>query len=413
MSLKSITKQSELNIGVIGHVDHGKTTIVKSLTGTWTSSHSEELRRGITIKIGYADMPIYECISSNSTVQYTTKPDNHGCKNKHSFKRVTSIVDCPGHESLMANMLSGAALMDAAILVISANEPVPRPQTKEHVVALNILGVKNLIIVQNKIDLVSKDEAIKNYKDIKNFLDNANLKNVPIIPVSAIHNLNTDLLLNYIQKNFSIKKNNTSESLRMYTIRSFDINDPGTSYSKLSGGVIGGSILNGKLKVGDELEILPGFLERKDGKIIHNPIYAKTLSIHTQNTSLKEANSGGLIGVQTDLDPSLTKADGLVGNLCGKPGKLPDVKYELDMTHDLFDYVVGTDDKVKVDKISINESLRLNVGASVTLGHVTSVTDANVRVNLLKPVVADKDWTVAIARRVSDKWRLIGASKVT
>ncbi|PKP55223.1 MAG: hypothetical protein CVT89_09090 [Candidatus Altiarchaeales archaeon HGW-Altiarchaeales-2] len=162
--------QPEWNIGLIGHVDHGKTTIAKALSGVWTSKYSEELDRGITIRIGYADFSIYKCPKCSEPECLTSKKICEHCNTKTKFLRKISIVDTPGHESLMAVMLSGAAVMDGAILVIGANEKCPQPQTAEHLTALSVLGIKNVIIVQNKVDLVSKEEAKENYIQIKNFV---------------------------------------------------------------------------------------------------------------------------------------------------------------------------------------------------------------------------------------------------
>ena len=119
-----------LNVGVVGHIDHGKTTLLYRLTGKFTDTHSEELKRGITIKLGYADAIIEQ----------------------EGKKRYISFVDAPGHEMLMATMLSGAAIIDAAILVIAANEGI-KPQTREHLIALQTKNIKQIIIIQNKIDL--------------------------------------------------------------------------------------------------------------------------------------------------------------------------------------------------------------------------------------------------------------------
>jgi len=141
-----LPKQPEANIGTIGHVDHGKTTLVKALTGVWASRHSEELKRGITIKLGYADLPIYKCPKCETPKQYSTKPSCPYCNSEAEFIRAVSFVDAPGHEALMATMLSGAAIMDGAILVIAADEPCPQPQTREHLAAAEVVGVKNIII---------------------------------------------------------------------------------------------------------------------------------------------------------------------------------------------------------------------------------------------------------------------------
>ncbi|RLG60702.1 translation initiation factor IF-2 subunit gamma [Candidatus Geothermarchaeota archaeon] len=408
-----VPKQPEINVGTVGHVDHGKTTLIQSLTGIWTSSHSEELRRGITIKIGYADMPIYEYTDKNGRRRYSVTPEVRDNVSKVEFKRTISFVDCPGHESLMANMLSGAAVMDGALLVIAANEPCPRPQTKEHLTALEILGIDKIVVIQNKIDLVSREEALRNYEQIRAFLETTSVaKNAPIIPVSSIFKLNTEYVLEAIQKYIPTPRRDLSKPVRMFVIRSFDVNKPGTPYDKLAGGVIGGSILQGVVKIGDELEIVPGYLERKGGRIVHEPIYTEVLSLSTQYLRLKEAHSGGLVGIQTDLDPSLTRADRMVGNVVGKPGTLPEVRYELEMKTTLFKYVVGTDETIKVAKIRVNEPLRLNIGSATTLGIVKSVKDDNVYVDLSKPVAAEKGWKVAIARNVNNRWRLIGVGEV-
>ena len=163
-------KQPLTNIGTAGHVDHGKTTLVESLTGIWTAKHSEELKRGITLKIGYADATIYKCPKCPPPQAYytnATAPRDLRCRYCGSpleFVRKVSFVDVPGHEMLMSVMLSGAALMDGALLVIDASKKCPQPQTLEHFKALEIVGVRNVIVVQNKIDIVSKERALEIYK---------------------------------------------------------------------------------------------------------------------------------------------------------------------------------------------------------------------------------------------------------
>ncbi|MEM4516579.1 MAG: translation initiation factor IF-2 subunit gamma, partial [Desulfurococcaceae archaeon] len=198
MSSGSI-KPPEVNIGVVGHVDHGKTTLVQALTGIWTARHSKELERGMTIFLGYADGNIAYCSSLNPPEAYTTDLVCSDGSEARLLRRV-SYVDAPGHEAYMTTMLSGAMIVDGAILVVAANEPCPQPQTVEHLMALEILGVKNIIIVQNKIDVVSKEKAIKNYQEILSFIKGTAAENAPIIPVSALHKVNIDVLLQAIQE---------------------------------------------------------------------------------------------------------------------------------------------------------------------------------------------------------------------
>src|SRR5660397_236402 len=115
---------------MVGHVDHGKTTLVSALSGVWTDQHSEEVKRGISIRLGYANVTFKKCPQCPEPDAYTVASVCEKCGAKAEPLRTVSFVDAPGHETLMATMLSGAAIMDGAILVIAANEPCPQPQTK-------------------------------------------------------------------------------------------------------------------------------------------------------------------------------------------------------------------------------------------------------------------------------------------
>src|SRR3989338_7865733 len=167
---QELPAQPAINIGMVGHVDHGKTTLLERLSGKWTDTHSEELKRGITIRLGYADIIFRKCEKCEGDKKYTAKEECPACGSKTAAVRKVSFVDAPGHESLMATMLAGATIMDGALLLVAANEECPQPQTREHLMALEILGIKSLVIVQNKIDLVDEEKALKNYEQIKNFV---------------------------------------------------------------------------------------------------------------------------------------------------------------------------------------------------------------------------------------------------
>jgi len=400
----SLPAQPEINIGTAGHVDHGKTTLIQGLTGIWAARHSEELRRGITIRLGYADCAFYECPVCEPPSSYSTSPKCPNCGSETKFLRAVSFVDCPGHEVLMTTTLSGAAVMDGAILVIAANEPVPQPQTREHMAALEIVGVKNIVVVQNKIDLVTREKALENYKQIKKFLEGTIAENAPIIPVSAQHMVNLDLLIEAIEKYIPTPKRDPTRPPFMYVVRSFDINKPGTRVEDLVGGVLGGTIVEGRLKVQDEIEIKPGIRKTEKYESLHTIIS----SLHAGGKSVDEVGCGGLVGVGSKLDPALTKADGLIGNVVGKPGQLPEIRQSLRVEAFLFEHAIGTAELTKVDAITRGEALVINAGTAVTAGVVTDAKKDSFEITLKKPICAKTGSRIALSRRIAGKWRLIG-----
>ena len=410
MSKKSraLPKQPEVNIGTIGHVDHGKTTLVQSLTGVWASRHSEELKRGITIRLGYADMAIYKCPKCETHENYTVKPICPKCGTKAEFVRAISFVDAPGHEALMATMLSGAAVMDGAILVIAADEPCPQPQTREHLAAAEVIGIKNIIIVQNKIDIVEEKRARESYEEIKSFVKGTVAENAPIIPVSAQHEINIDVLLNAIEEIIPTPERDEMKPPLMYIIRSFDVNKPGTPIEGLDGGIIGGTIAQGKFAVGDEIEIRPGISFEREGKTVYNSLISEIVSLHAGEKSIKQATCGGLVGVGTLLDPSYSKADGLNGNIAGKTGFLPPTLSELTLETHVLERAVGTKDLLKVERINPGELLLLHVGAAVNLGKVLSIKKNVMKIKLTRPICAQPNSRVALSRKITARWRLIG-----
>jgi translation initiation factor 2 subunit 3 len=403
---KALPKQPEVNIGTIGHVDHGKTTLVQALTGVWASRHSEELKRGITIKLGYADMTIYKCPKCEPPRNYSTKSICPDCDSKAVFARAISFVDAPGHEALMATMLSGAAIMDGAILVIAADEPCPQPQTREHLAATEIIGIKNIIIVQNKIDIVDEKRAGDSYEEIKNFVKGTIAENAPIIPVSAQRRVNIDILIQAIEEFIPTPRRDKTKPPLMYAVRSFDVNKPGTLIEKLEGGVIGGTMLQGKFVVGEEVEIRPGIAIEEKG--IHTPLFSKIVSLHVGEKSVVEVHCGGLVGVGTLLDPSFSKADGLTGNIVGKVGLLPPTLSELTLETHILERAVGTKELMKVQEINAGESLLLHVGAAITIGKVTSIKRDMTVIKLSRPVCVQPNARVALSRKITGRWRFIG-----
>ena len=400
----SASPQPEINIGMVGHVDHGKTTLTQALTGKWTDQHSEEMKRGISIKLGYADADFYHVKMKDGTEHYTSEPDKKEFKGgKLEHLRTVSFVDAPGHETLMAVMLSGAAIMDAAILIIAANEKCPQPQTREHLSALEIMGFDKFIIVQNKIDVCSKKRAVESYNEIKEFLKGSLLEDSPIIPVSAHHNRNIDLLINAIEELFPSPNKDLKSDFNMNIARSFDINKPGTLPKKIKGGVLGGTVSIGKINVGDKIEIRPGRSTKKGLE----PITTEVSSLHS-GVSRESLGPGGLVAIGTSLDPAMTKSDSLLGNVIGKPGTLPPVWDKFSVEAKLLDRVVGTKNIQDMDELKTKEPLMITVGTRTTVGIPITVRENIVDINLTIPVCAPVGQRIALSRRVDGKWHLIG-----
>jgi translation initiation factor 2 subunit 3 len=394
----------EVNIGLVGHVDHGKTSLTAALTGKWTDTHSEELKRGITIRLGYADATFYECPKCKGTDRFGTTPKCIKCFSEARPLRTVSFVDAPGHETLMATVLSGAAIMDGAILLISANEPCPQPQTSEHLKVLDIIGIRKIVVVQNKIDLVTREEANANYSQIREFLRGSVAENAPIIPVSAMRNINIDALIEAIEEKIPTPVRDETRPPLMFVARSFDVNKPGTPIMSLSGGVVGGSIIEGRLRKGDLVEICPG-IKIKDR---YEPVRTKVTGLQKAMSDISDAGPGGLLGVSTELDPFLTKSDTLSGNVLGIPGSMPQVHTTIKMRINLMDRVVGVKEQTRVEGIKTGDSLMLTTGTTRTVGIVSSARPDMVEATLKIPVCADRGARIAISRQVQGRWRLIG-----
>ncbi|MEM4152718.1 MAG: translation initiation factor IF-2 subunit gamma [Candidatus Pacearchaeota archaeon] len=400
---KQVTKQPVLNIGIVGHIDHGKTTLLYQLTGVWADKHSEELKRGITIKLGYADVIIRKC---EKCEKFTIKKECE-CGGKTKEIRYVSFIDAPGHEMLMATMLGGAAIIDAALLVIAANEPFPQPQTKEHLLALEAKGIKQIIIVQNKLDLVTKEQALKQYEEIKKFIKGTIAENAVIVPVCAQQGINIDALLEAITE-LEIPARDIESKPLFLIARSFDVNLPGTNVEKLVGGILGGVLKKGKLKVGDIIEIKPGQAIKKHDKTEYKTIVTKILGLRTGQFSLEEAFPSGSLAIQTSLDPFLTKSDALAGCVAGLKETLPEITYNVKLKTHIFKEIVGAKEEIKIEPLKAGEYLMLSANTTITLGIVTKIKDDEIELNLKIPIVPFKGDRVGIARNYQGHWRLIG-----
>uniref|UniRef100_A0AC34FKP7 Protein-synthesizing GTPase n=1 Tax=Panagrolaimus sp. ES5 TaxID=591445 RepID=A0AC34FKP7_9BILA len=425
-----ISRQATINIGTIGHVAHGKSTLVKAISGVHTVKFKNELERNITIKLGYANAKIYRCSNEECPrpgcyrSAGSISPDRlpctrEGCGGQFVCVRHVSFVDCPGHDILMATMLNGAAVMDAAMLLVAGNEPCPQPQTSEHLAAVEIMQLKHLLILQNKIDLIKEAQATEQFEQIKSFVQGTVADSAPIIPISAQLKYNVDAVCEYLCKKVPVPLRDFESPSRLIVIRSFDVNKPGSEVENLKGGVAGGSILKGILKVGQEIEVRPGIVSKTaDGKVQCRPIFSKIVSLFAEQNQLQYAVPGGLIGVGTKIDPTLCRGDRLVGHILGAVGTLPDIFVDIEIAYFLLRRLLGVRTEggkkaAKVQKLSKGEVLMVNIGSLSTGGRVTAVkgnvdgSDA-AKITLTDPICTEVNEKIALSRRIEKHWRLIG-----
>jgi len=393
-----------MNVGLVGHVDHGKTTLTECLTGKWTDTHSEELKKGITIRLGYADVVFSKCSNGKKDDVFVAGKCSDGLKVVDS--RRISFVDAPGHESLMSKMLSGAALMDYALLIIASNEDCPQPQTKEHLVALEVIGVEKVVVVQNKVDLVSKKKALENYRQIKEFLKGSRYEDSPVIPVSAIKNLNVDSLIGKVLDYFEVPKRDEKGNPLMFVARSFDINKPGVSVDKVSGGVLGGVVKKGVFSVGDEVELNPGRMVSEGNKTSYVPLKTFITGIKAGDSVVDSVGVGGSVALMTGLDPFIVKSDKLTGSIVSFVGKAPKTFNSLLLDVHFIERLVG--DGEVGGPVKKGETFLINSNSATTVGIVSNVSKKGVECSLKLPISSDVGNKVTLSRRVGTRFRLFG-----
>ncbi|KAJ5542494.1 hypothetical protein N7535_004916 [Penicillium sp. DV-2018c] len=430
-----IARQATQNIGTIGHVAHGKSTVVKAISEVQTVRFKNELERNITIKLGYANAKIYKCDSPEC-------PRPTCYKSFKSEKEIDPPCErdgCTGrYRLLMSTMLSGAAVMDAALLLIAGNETCPQPQTSEHLAAIEIMKLNHIIILQNKgnhyllaaalmksetdfahiiVDLMRSDNALEHYQSILKFIRGTVADGSPVIPISAQLKYNIDAVNEALVHTIPIPPRNFEATPHMMIIRSFDVNKPGAEIDELKGGVAGGSILTGVVKLNDEIEIRPGLVTKDEqGKIQCRPIFSRIVSLFAEHNDLKFAVPGGLIGVGTRVDPTLCRADRLVGFVLGHRGRLPAIYTEIEVNYFLLRRLLGVktaDGKqAKVAKLSKNEVLMVNIGSTATGAKVLGVKADAAKLSLTSPACTEVGEKIAISRRIEKHWRLIGWANI-
>jgi translation initiation factor 2 subunit 3 len=309
----------------------------------------------------------------------------------------------------MATMLSGAAIIDAAILVVAANEGI-KPQTVEHLIALQAKGIKNLIVVQNKIDLVDSEKAKKNYKEIKDLLK-GRYDDAPVIPVSAQQGVNLSEVYRAIFE-IPVPKRKLDGEPIFIVARSFDINKPGVTPDKLHGAVLGGTLKQGVLKVGDEIEIKPGRVVKEANQYRYHMINTKVKKLFKGSEEVSELTPGGSMSMETELDMTLGKADALAGCVVSLKGKLPEITEHLDIKYILFPEVFGVAMKTRVEPLKPSEMIMLSVNTSMTVGIIKRIQKDKIEITLKVPIVPFKGDSVAIARNLGNHWRLIGYGEI-
>ena len=252
---------NQIVVGMSGHIDHGKTALVKALTGKDTDSLDQEKQRGMTIDIGFAFL------------------DNQ-----------ITIIDVPGHEKFVKNMMSGCSGIDIAILVIAADDGV-MPQTTEHFEILKLLNIKYGFIVLNKIDLVEKEWLDLVKKDIEELTKDSFMSNPNIIEASAINNIGTELIKNkIIELSKGVPRKKESGLFRMHIDRTFSKTGFGT--------IVTGTISSGVLNTGDTVEILPSKNLSKvrniqtHGKDVNRAIVGERAAINLNNISSTDLSRG-------------------------------------------------------------------------------------------------------------------------
>ncbi len=274
----------QIILGTAGHIDHGKTSLIKALTGIDTDRLKEEKLRGITIELGFAwlDLP--------------------------SGQRL-GIVDVPGHEKFVKNMVAGASGVDLVALIIAADEGV-MPQTKEHLDICNLLGVKHGLVVLTKIDTVDEEWLEMVTDDVQRFLEGSFLEGAPIIPVSALTGQGLPQLLEALETLCEVVPERTSSGLfrlpvdRVFTMKGF-------------GTVITGSLVSGKVRVGETVVIYPSGIQSKvrgvqvHGQKADQATASMRTAINFQGIDRAAIARGDVVGGVNTLKPSYM-VDGLL-----------------------------------------------------------------------------------------------------
>ena len=407
-----IQNQAVLNAGCIGHVSNGKSTLVRQMTGIKTQKFKSEKERNCTINVGYGNCKIFYNEESDE-YKFTRSDKLEEIDSKGSKMNLIhhiSFVDCPGHENYMSNMLCGASVIDMAFLVEAANAKiVPQPQTLEHFIAIQHTDVEDIVIIQNKCDLVKKESILTNKSQIEDFVDDITDNELPIIPLIAQNGDNIEYVGQYLSNKLVNYDKDINLPLQINIIRTFDVNKPNITMDKLTGGVLGGSIIQGLLKKDQIIQISPGICSRnKDNSWKVEPLFTKVNSINSEKNSMSYAIPGGLIGVGTTLDPAYTKGNKLTGQIITNPGKHLPIVSLITIKYSSFR---------RVSKISKSLSKNEVVKLGIISNHVSAtVIDWDKKKKLIKLQLAIpaciNDSVVSIMKKIDKTYKIFSVGKV-
>jgi small GTP-binding protein len=397
-----LNNQPIVRIGMLGSVSHGKSTFVNKVTGIKTQKHSSEKTRNITIKQGYANMKLWSDKDKQSlyaTDSEVTSYEDYTLVNHISF------IDCPGHQEYIDTMLSSVNMMDGAIVIVAADQKLSHnPQLVQHLAAISLYDVKKLIICINKIDLVERHIVMERKEELDSLLEQYNITPYIIIPTSFNKMIGIKYVLDSIMELFDPKEylKNLEVNPVFKTSRSFDINKPGVEWNDINGGVIGGTLFSGTLKVGDTIEIRPGQVSKQKDKYNCTPFKTVIVSIKTDNMNLDSIIPGGLIAIGTEIDPFYCKKDAMSGNIAGLVGMLPSVYHIINMKGN----VVTTFGFNWVPKE--NDNVMLSIGTRMCEARLIKNNNNVFTFELTKPVCIEDNMMIVICRTIDKILRIVG-----
>jgi len=370
-------ERRRFNIGLVGSVSNGKTTLVERLSGVNTKRHAAERKAGRTVKLGYANLLLWQCptctflTTTGQTTTHCACPQCPATACTVAFE--LSLVDAPGHSALVKTMVRGTSVMDGALVVTDVTQVPHQRQTLEHLAILEILGVTRVLVIQNKCDLVPRATCWAHWQELTRQFQGTIAAQAAVIPICAQRGLGvTGVMAPLHQMCLNLQRDATLAPPSPYQgfaiLRSFDINKPDTSVRDLKGGVLGGSMVGSQpLHVGDAIEIRPGWIQAdRSARALETSVH----TIFAEQQALQSCSAGGLFALGTNLDPTVTKGDRLVGHIAGRPEHLPPVVHG----HTLKIVYVTVESSAAPLKLAVDQAYHFLWGHAVVPGVVIATS---------------------------------------